>query len=209
MMFTGLLDFRIKPEYQMENQVRQLVSEFKKEVAQGNVDYEDYHNFLKQFGRDFLIIEKPSFGDNLYYMMDYQLGYMYWRYFMWNFSGRQDDIQGKYDDLHGNWISGIDVIDEARLGMSQDNLPSDVANNKSRNTYYMLPLILGIIGFLFVLSRDPKRFWVLLVFFLFTGIAIQFYTNVRPFEPRERDYSVVGSFYVFCHMDWFWSLCYF
>ncbi|WP_037051651.1 glycosyltransferase family 117 protein [Psychroserpens burtonensis] len=197
MMFTGLLDFRIHPDYQMENQVRQLVNEFKNEVAQGKVDYEDYHNFLKQFGRDFLIIEKPSIGDNLYYMIDYQLGYMYWRYFMWNFSGRQDDIQGKYDDLHGNWISGIDFIDETRLGMSQDNLPSDVADNKSRNTYYMLPLVLGIIGFIFLLGRDPKRFWVLLVFFLFTGLAIQFYTNVRPFEPRERDYSVVGSFYVF------------
>ena len=197
MMFTGLLDFKIKPEYQMENQVRALVNEFRSEVAQGKVDYEDYHNFLKQFGRDFLDIEKPSFGDNLYYMMDYQFGYMYWRYFMWNFSGRQDDIQGKYDDLHGNWLSGIDFIDEWHLGLSQDNLPSDVANNKARNTYFMLPLILGIIGFLFVLSRDPKRFWVLLVFFLMTGLAIQFYTNVRPFEPRERDYSVVGSFYVF------------
>ena len=199
MMFTGLLDFKIKPEYQMDNDVRRVVNEFRSEVAQGKIDYEDYHSFLRQFGRDFLDIDKPSFGDNLYYMLDYQLGYMYWRYFMWNFAGRQDDIQGKYDDLHGNWISGIDFIDESswRLGMSQDNLPSDVANNKARNTYYLLPLILGIIGFLFVLTRDPKRFWVLLVFFLFTGLAIQFYTNVRPFEPRERDYSVVGSFYVF------------
>lgn len=197
MMFTGLLDFKIKPEYQMENQVRSLVAEFQKEVAEGKIDYEDYHNFLKQFGRDFLDIEKPSFGDNLYYMIDYQFGYMYWRYFMWNFAGRQDDIQGKYNKLHGNWISGIDAIDEWHLGMSQDNLPSDVRDNKARNKYYLLPLILGLIGFLFVLSKDPKRFWVLLVFFLFTGLAIQFYTNVRPFEPRERDYSVVGSFYVF------------
>ncbi|MEH6537112.1 MAG: DUF2723 domain-containing protein [Psychroserpens sp.] len=197
MMFTGLLDFKIKPEYRMENQVRDIVNNFRSEVAQGKIDYEEYNDFLKQFGRDFLDIEKPSFGDNLYYMVDYQLGYMYWRYFMWNFSGRQDDIQGRYDDLHGNWISGIDPIDKWHLGISQNNLPSDVKNNKARNTYYMLPLILGIIGFLFVLSRDPKRFWVLLVFFLFTGLAIQFYTNVRPFEPRERDYSVVGSFYVF------------
>ncbi|OUS01321.1 hypothetical protein A9Q86_05925 [Flavobacteriales bacterium 33_180_T64] len=197
MMFTGLLDFKIKPEYQMDNDVRRVVNQFKNEVAQGKVDYEDYHGFLKQFGNGYLEVEKPSFGDNLYYMIDYQFGYMYWRYFMWNFSGRQDDIQGKYDDLHGNWLSGIDFIDELHLGMSQDNLPSDVANNKARNTYYMLPLILGIIGFLFILSRDPKRFWVLFVFFLMTGLAIQFYTNVRPFEPRERDYSVVGSFYVF------------
>ncbi|TXD82417.1 DUF2723 domain-containing protein [Subsaximicrobium wynnwilliamsii] len=197
MMFTGLLDFKIKPEYQMDNRVRQLVNDFKRDVAQGKLDYADYHSFLKQFGRDFLVIEKPSLGDNLYYMLDYQLGYMYWRYFMWNFTGRQDDIQGKYDDLHGNWISGIDFIDNWHLGMSQDNLPSDVKNNKARNTYYFLPLILGVIGFLFLMSRDPKLFWVMLVFFLFTGLAIQFYTNVRPFEPRERDYSVVGSFYVF------------
>ena len=197
MMFSGLLDFKIKPEYQMENELRTLVNEFKADVAKGNIDYEDYHNFLKQFGRDYLDIEKPSFGDNLYYMLDYQLGYMYWRYFMWNFTGRQDDLQGKYDDLHGNWISGIDFIDEWHLGMSQDNLPSDVENNKARNTYYFLPVILGLIGFLFLLGRDPKLFWVMLVFFLFTGLAIQFYTNVRPFEPRERDYSVVGSFYVF------------
>ena len=164
---------------------------------EGQIDYEDYHNFLKQFGQQYLDIEKPSLSDNLFYMLDYQLGYMYWRYFMWNFAGRQDDIQGKYTDLHGNWISGIKFIDEMHLGMSQDNLPSDVENNKARNTYYMLPLILGLIGFLYLMSKDPKRFWVLLVFFLFTGLAIQFYTNVRPFEPRERDYSVVGSFYVF------------
>ncbi|MEM6517447.1 MAG: hypothetical protein AAF688_14795, partial [Bacteroidota bacterium] len=197
MMFAGLLDFKLKPEYQMENELRNLVNQFKSEVAKGNVDYEGYHGFLKNYGRDFLNIEKPSFGDNLYYMLDYQFGYMYWRYFMWNFTGRQDDIQGRYDDLHGNWISGIDFIDEWHLGMSQDNLPSDVENNKARNTYYFLPLILGLVGFLFLMGRDPKLFWVMLVFFLFTGLAIQFYTNVRPFEPRERDYSVVGSFYVF------------
>jgi hypothetical protein len=122
---------------------------------------------------------------------------MYWRYFMWNFTGRQNDVQGKYDDFNGNWISGIDFIDEIHLGMSQDNLPTDVLENKARNTYYFLPLLLGLVGFFFLLNVDKKRFWVLLVFFLMTGLAIQFYTNIRPFEPRERDYSVVGSFYVF------------
>ena len=121
---------------------------------------------------------------------------MYWRYFMWNFSGRQDDIQGKMD-LHGNWLTGINFIDEYLLGISQKNLPSDVLNNKARNTYYLLPLLLGLIGLFFVFNRDKKVFWTMLVFFLFTGIAIQVYTNVRPFEPRERDYSLVGSFYVF------------
>tara|TARA_Y100000385_G_scaffold146278_1_gene151903 strand:- start:230 stop:2047 length:1818 start_codon:yes stop_codon:yes gene_type:complete len=121
---------------------------------------------------------------------------MYWRYFMWNFTGRQDDVQGRLD-LHGNWISGINVVDSYILGVSQDNLPSDVLNNKARNTYYFLPLLLGLIGLFFLFNRNKKLFWTMLVFFLFTGIAIQVYTNVRPFEPRERDYSLVGSFYVF------------
>ena len=196
MMFTGLLNFSIKPEYQMENQIRSIVSDFRKNVSEGKVDYEDYNNFLKQFGQ-YLNIEKPSLIQNIGYMFEYQFGYMYWRYFMWNFVGKQDDIQGKYDDLHGNWISGIKPIDAWHLNMSQDHLPSDVKNNKGRNTYYFLPLILGLIGFLSLLGKDKKRFWVMLVFFLLTGVAIQFYTNVRPFEPRERDYSVVGSFYVF------------
>ena len=196
MMYTGFLDFKIKPEYQMQNEVRALVNDFMSRVQNGEIDYEQYHNFLRQYGQQFLDIEKPSFLTNVAYMLEYQLGYMYWRYFMWNFTGRQDDIQGKFD-MHGNWISGINFIDETHLGMSQENLPSDVLNNKGRNTYYFLPLILGLIGLFFMFNSDKKLFWVMLVFFLFTGLAIQVYTNVRPFEPRERDYSVVGSFYVF------------
>lgn len=195
MMFSGYLDFKLKPEYQMQNELRQAISDFKTDVARGNVDYEDYNIFLKRF-KSYIDIEKPSLGANILYMLEYQIGYMYWRYFMWNFTGRQDDIQGRYDN-HGNWISGIKPIDEWHLGFSQDNLPSDVKNNKARNTYYFLPLILGLLGMFFLFNRDKKTFWTMLVFFLFTGIAIQFYTNVRPFEPRERDYSVVGSFYVF------------
>jgi hypothetical protein len=195
MMYTGYLDFKLKPEFQMQNELRGVIAETKSKAAQGLMDYEDYHNFLRQFGQ-YIDIEKPSLGSNIAFMLEYQLGYMYWRYFMWNFTGRQDDIQGKYDS-HGNWISGIKPIDEWHLGVSQDNLPSDVLNNKARNTYYFLPLILGLIGLFFLYNRDKKLFWTLLVFFLFTGLAIQVYTNVRPFEPRERDYSVVGSFYVF------------
>ena len=195
MLFTGFLDFRIKPAYQGEPRLEQSILDFKNDVVKGRIDYEDYHNFLKQFGQ-FLDVEKPSFGDNLAFMFEYQLGYMYWRYFMWNFVGRQDDIQGKLDQ-HGNWISGIQFIDELHLGQSQDNLPSDAKNNKARNTYYFLPFILGLIGLFYLFNKDKKLFWVMLVFFLFTGLAIQVYTNVRPFEPRERDYSVVGSFYVF------------
>jgi hypothetical protein len=195
MMFSGFLEFKLKPEYQMENQLRTAINNFKKDVAQGNVDYEDYNNFLKRY-KNYIDVEKPSLWKNITYMFEYQLGYMYWRYFMWNFSGKQDDIQGKYDN-HGNWITGIQPLDENLLGLSQANLPSDVKNNKGRNTYYLLPFILGLLGFLFLFSKDKKLFWTMLVFFLFTGIAIQVYTNVRPFEPRERDYSVVGSFYVF------------
>ena len=195
MMYTGYLDFKLKPEYQMQNELRNIIAETKSKAAQGLMDYEDYHNFLRQFAQ-YIEVEKPSLGSNIAYLLEYQLGYMYWRYFMWNFTGRQDDIQGKYDS-HGNWISGIKPIDEWHLGLSQDNLPSDVLNNKARNTYYFLPLILGLIGLFFLYNKDKKLFWTMLVFFLFTGLAIQVYTNVRPFEPRERDYSVVGSFYVF------------
>lgn len=195
MLFTGFLDFSLKPEYQGEQRLVQSMLDFKSDVNKGMIDYEDYHNFLKQFGQ-FINIEKPSLATNLSYLFEYQLGYMYWRYFMWNFSGRQDDLQGRYDQ-HGNWISGIKTIDEWNLGQSQDNLPTDVAENKGRNTYYLFPLILGLIGLMYLFNKDKKLFWVTLVFFLFTGLAIQVYTNVRPFEPRERDYSVVGSFYVF------------
>ena len=195
MRYSGFLEFSIKPEYKMQNEFRGLVDEFNKSVDGGTVDYNDYHNFLRTYGR-YLDIQKPSILDNIYYLFEYQIGYMYWRYFMWNFSGRQDDIQGKMD-LHGNWITGINFIDSFLLGITQENLPTDVLNNKARNSYYLLPFLLGLIGFLFVLKKDKKVFWTMLVFFLFTGVAIQVYTNVRPFEPRERDYSLVGSFYVF------------
>lgn len=193
--FTGPLDFTIKPEYQGEEQLMAAVNEFKSSFNRGNVDNQQYDNFLKQF-REYLDVEKPSFVANMNYLFEYQMGYMYWRYFMWNFVGRQDDVQGKYTDLHGNWLSGIEFIDEARLG-PQDQLPGDVKNNKARNTYYFLPLLLGLLGLVFHYSKDKKNFWVLLVFFLFTGIALKIYLNERPFEPRERDYALVGSFYVF------------
>ena len=121
---------------------------------------------------------------------------MYFRYFMWNFAGRQNDEQGKLDPFDGNWISGISWLDSFRLG-PQKNLYNDAKNNKGRNTYYMLPLFLGVLGALFLYQQDKKRFWVLLVFFLFTGLALKVYLNERVFEPRERDYALVGSFYVF------------
>ena len=195
MRYTGYLKFNIKPEYRMQNELRSIVTDFRKRVNDGYVNTEDYHEFLRTYAA-YIDVEKPSFVQNIAYLLEYQMGYMYWRYFMWNFTGRQDDIQGKYD-MHGNWLSGIKFIDEFVLGYPQENLPSDVLNNKARNTYYFLPLILGLIGLFFLFNKDKKLFWVMLVFFLFTGLAIQVYTNIRPFEPRERDYSVVGSFYVF------------
>ncbi|MFY0632075.1 MAG: DUF2723 domain-containing protein [Flavobacteriaceae bacterium] len=139
---------------------------------------------------------RPTFIENLKFMIEFQFGYMYGRYFMWNFVGRQNDVQGNLDIHNGNWLSGFDFIDEARLG-PQKKLPSDVLNNKGRNTYYFLPLILGIIGLLFQIKLDKQNFYILFLFFVFTGFAIIFYTNPKPFEPRERDYAVVGSFYIF------------
>ena len=195
MQFTDGLEFTIKREYLGESRLIDIVKDFNQDIRSGSVGVEDLDDFLKDFG-PFLDIQKPTFIQNIAYMFEYQFGYMYWRYFMWNFSGRQDDKQGEYTDLHGNWLTGINFIDDARLG-PQEFIASDSKNNKARNTYFMLPLILGIIGILFHYKNDPKNFWVLLIFFLFTGIALKIYLNERPFEPRERDYALVGSFYVF------------
>ena len=189
------VEFTIKPEYLGEDRLRAEVSQFQEAFRLGYVDAKGYHRFLKEFG-SVLNVKKPSFIDNISFMFSYQFGYMYGRYFAWNFIGRQNDIQGQGDILNGNWISGIKFVDEFKLG-PQDNLPSDAANNKGRNTYFFLPFILGLLGAIFCISRNPKYFWVLLVFFLFTGIALKVYLNERPFEPRERDYALVGSFYVF------------
>ncbi len=193
--FIGGLEFGIKRKYRGEERLIEEVSKFKQAYANGLVDGDDYNKFLNDFG-PFLDIKKPTFAQNMGYMFQHQFSYMYWRYFMWNFSGRQNDVQGQGGDLNGNWLSGISFIDEWRLG-SQDNLPSDVKNNRARNTYYFLPLILGILGLVFHAKNDKKSFWVLLVFFLFTGLALKIYLNERIYEPRERDYALVGSFYVF------------
>ncbi|UQD55216.1 DUF2723 domain-containing protein [Flavobacterium sp. K5-23] len=180
---------------QLKNEIEQTVSEFRQAYAQKQIDNDGYGKFLKSYG-DYLIIEKPTTADNLSFMFEYQFGYMYFRYLMWNFVGRQSDVQGKYDYLDGNWMSGITFIDELHLG-SQDNLPSDVLNNKGRNFYFFLPFLLGLIGLMYHAGKDRKSFYVLLTLFLFTGIALKIYLNERPFEPRERDYALVGSFYVF------------
>lgn len=140
----------------------------------------------------------PSFKDNLSFFFKYQVGHMYMRYFMWNFSGRQNDFQGHRDQLHGNWISGIDFIDEARLGnMDQKEIPVELQNNKAHNKYYMIPLILGLIGLFFQMSRQYKDGIVVIALFLMTGLAIVIYLNQYPYQPRERDYAYAASFYAF------------
>lgn len=143
--------------------------------------------------------QKPTFGENLTFFVRYQLGHMYFRYFMWNFAGRQNDLQGHYfnKEFEGNWLSGINFIDNIRLG-SQSNLPTETARNKARNKFYFLPLIMGLLGMVFQYKNARNDFWVNLVFFMYTGILIIVFLNMPPYEPRERDYAVVGSFQVFC-----------
>jgi hypothetical protein len=182
---------------QLKGEIQKNIDDFKMAYAQKKVDNEDYVSFLKKYS-DYITVEKPSAWDNISFMIEYQFGYMYGRYLLWNFVGRQNDIQGKYDNLDGNWISGIKFIDEIHLGKgTQENLPDDVKNNKGRNVYYFLPFIIGLIGLMYHAQRDLKSFYVLFVLFLFTGLALKIYLNERPFEPRERDYALVGSFYVF------------
>ncbi|MQP25303.1 DUF2723 domain-containing protein [Flavobacterium sp. LMO8] len=194
-IFTEPLEFRINPEYAHEDELVQIVTQFRKAYQAGEIDEADYDKFLKGYG-DYLIVDKPTFFNNMKFMIQYQFGYMYVRYLLWNFVGRQSDVQGKYDNTNGNWLSGISFIDEIFIG-TQKNLPSDMQNNKGRNTYFFFPFILAIIGMVFHAKRDIKSFYVLLVLFLFTGLALKIYLNERPFEPRERDYALVGSFFVF------------
>ncbi len=142
------------------------------------------------------IIVCPTFGENLRYFFRYQVGFMYLRYFMWNFAGRQNDIQGNGNNIHGNWISGIKFIDEARLGNS-DKMPADLKSNPANNKYYFLPFLIGIAGMLWQYNRERNGFWLVMTFFIMTGLAIIFYLNQYPNQPRERDYAYAGSFYAF------------
>ena len=143
------------------------------------------------------VVIEPTFGENLHFFFNYQLSYMYWRYFLWNFVGRQSDIQASTVSISdGNWLSGIKIIDEAALG-PQDDLPREIAENRGRNTYYFLPFLLGLIGLIYQLNRDPRNFSIVMMLFVMTGIALVVYFNTSPGEPRERDYVYAGSFYAF------------
>lgn len=142
----------------------------------------------------------PTFADNLTFFFRYQIDFMYFRYFMWNFVGRQNDIQGHGNVIHGNWITGLDVFDNFRLG-DQSNMPDQLKNNKARNKYYALPLILGILGIIYQVrknKRENENFILTALLFFMTGLAIVLYLNQTPYQPRERDYAYAGSFYAFC-----------
>ncbi|MHB9055339.1 MAG: protein O-mannosyl-transferase family [Paludibacteraceae bacterium] len=142
---------------------------------------------------------KPTFGENLRYFFDYQVNFMYWRYFMWNFSGRQNDMQGYGEIEHGNWITGIGFIDNMLVG-NQKLLPKELKENKGRNTYFLLPLLLGLLGIFYLLNSGKKGnqvFWIVMLLFFMTGLAIVIYLNQTPYQPRERDYAYAGSFYAF------------
>ena len=161
---------------------------------------------------EMIMVKIPTQWDNIKFFFIYQLNYMYWRYFMWNFAGRQNDIQGQGEIEHGNWITGIPVIDKFLVG-DQSLLPSDLKNNKGHNVFYCLPLLLGLIGLFWqaykvrrITTPDGKiiyepigiqQFWIVFFLFFMTGLAIVLYLNQTPLQPRERDYAYAGSFYAF------------
>ena len=146
-----------------------------------------------------VMVKMPSQLDNIRFFLSYQCNFMYWRYFMWNFCGRQNDIQGNGEAEHGNWITGISFIDNLMYG-DQSKLPDDLKNNKGHNVFYGLPLILGLIGLFWQAwrgRRGIRQFWVVFFLFFMTGLAIVIYLNQTPMQPRERDYAYAGSFYAF------------
>jgi hypothetical protein len=147
-----------------------------------------------------MMVKVPSQIDNIWFFITYQCNFMYWRYFMWNFAGRQNDLQGNGEPEHGNWITGISFLDDMRLG-NQDNMPDDLKNNKGHNVFYCLPLILGLLGLfwqsLMKQQKGIRQFWIVFFLFFMTGLAIVFYLNQTPNQPRERDYAYAGSFYAY------------
>jgi hypothetical protein len=182
----------------------------KYEVAGKKNDYEYIDNTLlprmysddqrhAEFYREWMHLDeskKPNLVDNVGFLASYQIGYMYMRYFLWNFAGRQNDEQGQGSGFEGEWISGIKAIDALRMG-DQSHLPPSTIDNKAYNRFFFLPLILGVIGAIWQFMRNQKDAGVVALLFFFTGIAIVLYLNQKPLEPRERDYAYVGSFYAF------------
>lgn len=185
-----------KREYEYESEDKQLFPRiWDNSNDQGHAEfYKDWLDLGQdpQTGR----YEAPTYGDNIHWFFTYQMGLMYWRYFMWNFAGRQNDIQGLGNKRDGNWISGISFMDNQRLG-DQSQLPDSIKDNKAKNKLYMIPFLLGVLGCVYQFLKNKKDWIVSFLLFFFTGIAIVLYLNQPGNQPRERDYAYVGSFYAF------------
>jgi hypothetical protein len=190
-----------RPEYEYSKQFETIFPR----MYSADPDHESAYKYWgKVTGRKYTVgsgsgkesLVCPTFGENLRYFFRYQVGFMYLRYFMWNFAGRQNDIQGNGNSIYGNWISGIKFIDEARLG-NLDKLPEDLKTNPGNNKYFFLPLLIGLAGMFWQYKINKNGFWLVMAFFIMTGVAIIFYLNQYPNQPRERDYAYAGSFYAF------------
>jgi len=182
------------------NYAKEFTAFFPRMWSSDNKHVKAYKNWSNFKGRPVRYngktINKPTFGENLTYFFNYQVNWMYFRYFFWNFGGKQNDTQGHGSFTDGNWISGISVLDNMRLG-NQDVLPDHWENNPARNTFFLLPFLLGLLGLVYHIKKDKKDFSIVAMLFFFTGLAIIIYLNQYPFQPRERDYAYGGSFYAF------------
>lgn len=173
-------------------EAKQIYEELRQKYEEGTIKVEDY---LKVKPYNLINVQKPSLAQNLDYFFTFQNGYYFVRYLMWNFVGRQNDLEGHMENNRGNWISGIPFVDNALWG-DQSKMPAKF-KNESTVAFFFLPLLLGLIGFFFQLNRDFGRFYAILSLFVITSVGIIFYTGVKPFEVRERDYAMVGSFFAF------------
>ncbi len=199
------VDGKYKPYYRPEYKYSPEFTTFFPRMYSPDPEHTDaYKYWAKVRGRKYTVgsgsdrqtIVCPTFGENLRFFFRYQTGFMYLRYFMWNFAGRQNDIQGNGNNINGNWISGIKFLDKARLG-DPENLPADLKDNPANNKYFLLPLLIGLAGSVWQYRKDRNGFILVLAFFLMTGFAIILYLNQNPNQPRERDYAYAGSFYAF------------
>ena len=186
----GFPEFSLNASYYNDQNAQQAYAELMSKKESKSLKIADLRKY-----NEILDIEPPTLLQQVNYFLDYQVGYMFLRYLMWNFSGRQNDLEGNFEVTKGNWISGFSFIDNPRLG-DQSILPAEYINDGT-NVYYMLPLILGIIGMFFQLNRNFTNWWGILSLFFLTSIGIIIYTSVKPFEPRERDYALVSSFFAF------------
>lgn len=173
-------------------QAKEVFNQLRKKFEDGSITLSDYKQ-AKEY--DLIKVHKPTLSQNLNYFATFQIGYYFVRYLMWNFVGRQNDLEGHMENTNGNWISGISAIDNYQWG-NQNDMPAKF-RNESTVYFFFLPLLLGILGAFFQFNKDFGRFWAILSLFVLTSFGIIFYTSVKPFEPRERDYAMVGSFYAF------------